>query len=171
MKYAGIGSRKSVKHHALTHAMIDIGRHLAKEGWTLRSGGSVGCDEAFEKGCDAANGKREIFLPWKHFNNHPSSMHKPSPEAFKMAAKFVPWWSELSDGDKKMHARNVHQVLGYTLNDPVDVVICWTPHGRDVGGTRTALMIARHHGIPVINLADVGIDHNWSELLEFMEAK
>lgn len=172
MKYAGIGARDAQKNQTLMFAMIEIGRQLAKEGWLLRSGGSPGCDTAFETGCDKVNGKKEIFLPWKHFNNNPSQMYVPSSAAYKVAARIVPWWSELSDGDKKMHARNVHQVLGYTLEDPVDVVICWTPKAKKVGGSRTALMLADQHGIPIINLADVGIDEGFGVALsQIVEVK
>ena len=37
--------------------------------------------------------------------------------------------------------------------DPVDAVTCWTPGGRVVGGTATAMRIAEAYGIPVINAA------------------
>jgi hypothetical protein len=39
----------------------------------------------------------------------------------------------------------------------VKFVLCWTPGGKDVGGTAQALRIARHYDIYVCNLgADDG---------------
>ena len=48
-------------------------------------------------------------------------------------------------------ARNTYQVLGLDLMSPVDFVICWTPLGRDDGGTGQAIRIANAHNIPVYN--------------------
>ena len=39
--------------------------------------------------------------------------------------------------------------------DPVDAVICRTEGGVVAGGTGMAIRIARHHEIPVFNLAEI----------------
>ncbi len=84
---------------------------------------------------------------------------QPTPAAYELAATFHPAWSRLPRAVRALHARNAHQVLGADLASPARFVLCWTPdgsldgRGRRVGGTGQALRIARHHGIPVFNIA------------------
>jgi hypothetical protein len=73
-------------------------------------------------------------------------------ETERIASEVHPAWDKCNDWARGMHSRNCHQILGYDLQSPVDAVICWTPNGAVVGGTRTALMIAMREGIPVFNL-------------------
>ena len=58
MHYAGIGNRKTPQ--ACLEFMTKIGRVCAKKSLTLRSGGAVGADQAFERGCDLESGQKEI---------------------------------------------------------------------------------------------------------------
>jgi hypothetical protein len=150
--YAGIGSRKTpgdvlqliellATHLSLTH--------------TLRSGHAEGADLAFEYAATA--GQAEIFLPWPSFGAKDPIMgevfDRPRPQAFSMAQHLHPAWDACSQAARKLHARNVHQILGYDLEDPVAFVVCWTPDAREVGGTATAIKLARQIGIEVFNLA------------------
>ena len=151
MIYAGIGSRRSPLDTLAE--MKTIGKELAIRGWTLRSGGATGADSCFEQGCDEVKGSKEIFLPWKGFNNSTSQLFTPSQEALLMAEKIYPAWNNCSQGAKKLHARNCHQLLGIDLKTPADLVICWTPGGKEVGGTATAIKLARENGVRIINLA------------------
>lgn len=160
--YAGIGSRKTPK--PILEEMEQIGAILARNNFILRSGAADGADSAFEKGVDSVNGPKEIFLPWENFNGHLSGYHAPWKRAFEMAEEVIPWWDNLTEGTKKLHARNVHQILGLSLNEPVEFVVCWTPDGQTVGGTATAIKIARKNQIPVINLAT---NRRWSPLNAF----
>ncbi|NYZ25158.1 hypothetical protein HND93_36125, partial [Azospirillum sp. ROY-1-1-2] len=66
MHYAGIGSRETPP--AVLEVMAAVGERLAQLGWVLRSGGAVGADQAFERGCDRVGGRKEIFLPWPGFD-------------------------------------------------------------------------------------------------------
>ena len=66
-----------------------------------------------------------------------------------------------------MHQRNVHQILGLELNDPVDAVFTWCmldKEGKPMGGTATAYNLAVLRGIPVINLFNMGPDYVTSQL-------
>jgi hypothetical protein len=74
-----------------------------------------------------------------------------------------PRWDRCTDAARKLHARNAHQILGINLNDPVDFVVCWTPNGAEVGGTRTGIVIARNFGIPVWNLANERDRAEWAQ--------
>lgn len=96
-------------------------------------------------------GDKEIFLPWPGFNDSKVPFVEIPPEAFDIAEKIVPWWSNCSEGARKLHARNVMQVLGARLDDPVEMVVCWTEGGKEKGGTRTAIVLAQKHKIPVYN--------------------
>lgn len=165
MKYAGIGSRETP--HETLEIMCQIGKALADRDWLLRSGGAEGADEAFIMGCESdvidcigEGGECEIFLPWPSFQgwDHrgrtPWIYDEPTDEAFDMAAEYHPRWNYLRQGARKLHARNMHIVLGRGLGDPVDLVICWTPGAKVAGGTGQALRVALDLGIPIRNLAN-----------------
>jgi len=146
--YTGIGSRKTPQQ------VLDIFKYLAfwlaSKNYILRSGAAKGADTAFETGCRQANGMKEIYLPFKGFNNSKSSFIVQK-EAFKIAEKFHPFWYKLSDTSKKLHARNAHQILGKTLNENSLFVICWTDKGLGKGGTGQALRMADHYNIPIFD--------------------
>jgi hypothetical protein len=162
--WTGVGSRKVEELPKIYDRLEDIGYDLTKRGWVLRSGGADGSDEAFEFGWNRAwleadpatrsSKKCEIFLPWKGFNGHTSSLYTsaPHPEAVKLASVIHPKWKSLSPPVQKLHARNIHQVLGQNLDDPSKVVVCWTENGELEGGTRTAIVCAQMFNIPVVNL-------------------
>lgn len=149
--YTGIGSRKTPLPHLAE--MRTIAAELAQRGYVLRSGGADGADLAFEQGCDEVQGKKQIYLPWRNFNNNKSALYKIPVEAFHIAAKVHPAWSQLRGVVRRLHARNVLQVLGEDLQTPSKFVICWTLDGACVGGTATAIKLAQQHNIRVINLA------------------
>jgi hypothetical protein len=148
--YTGIGARDTPM--AGIKAMHDFGQALAQHGFILRSGAAGGADTAFESGCDIHQGKKEIYLPWPKFNNHPSSLYEISDKAMEIASEFHPNWNACSDGAKKMMARNVYQVTGLDLSTKSDFVICWTKDGKASGGTGQAIRMAEFLGIPVYNL-------------------
>jgi hypothetical protein len=150
--YAGIGSRETPD--PILKKMINIAKYLQNKGFILRSGGATGADTFFEKG---AGNLKEIFLPWDNFNgrrvdNEKFFLYKQ--EAKEIAAKFHPKWKELSTAARHFHSRNVHQILGRNLDDPVEMVICWTKGGKMVGGTAQALRIAKEYKIKIYNLAN-----------------
>ena len=147
MKYAGIGSRRTPPE--ILDTMEDLGRQLAVAGYVLRSGGAEGADSAFERGCDAVKGAKEIFLPWKGFNGRKECVFLPNEEAISLASQIHPAWSKCSPGAWKLHARNCQQVRGKNLDDPSDFIVCWSPGN---GGTEQALRLAKIHNIPVFNL-------------------
>lgn len=151
MFYTGIGSRKTPKN--ILASMEGIASSLAQDGYTLRSGAAEGADSAFEHGCDKFNGLKEIYLPWKEFNNSISDHYYISEQAIEIASKIHPNWDSLSQGAQKLHARNCYQILGKDLKTSSLFVVCWTKGGLAVGGTRTAIILAQEYNIPVFNLA------------------
>jgi hypothetical protein len=153
--YAGIGSRSTPPN--LLEWMIASARRLNSRGYTLRSGGAPGADAAFEKG---AGEEKEVFLAWDA-----------TPEALEMAATVHPAWDACSEYAQKLHARNCFQVLGVTLDSPVDFILCWTPDGaesktsRRTGGTGQAIRLANSLDIPIINMKNEGWAERVKEIL------
>lgn len=149
--YAGIGSRKGVPDSILQQ-ILDISKEFSKRGYMLRSGGALFSDQFFEIGCNLNQGKKQIFLPWKNYNNNKSPLYAMPDIAMEHAKRFHPKWNMLSDASKKLMARNSQIILGAKLDDPVDFVVCWTSEGKMIGGTAQALRICHSEHIPVFNL-------------------
>ena len=152
MIYTGIGSR-STPTDILT-GFVTLAKFYAEEGHTLRTGGAKGADSAFQSGCFMGGGELELYLPWPGFEGRKApTLESPQYEAYAIAAQFHPAWHRLSKGARRLHARNVHQILGRDVTNPVlsDLVVCWTPEGSGSGGTGQALRMAHHYGIKVID--------------------
>jgi hypothetical protein len=156
--YSGIGSRETPSD--ILSLMVDIGKFLARKGYILRSGGANGADKAFEQGCDLVRGEKEIYLPWKGFNDNSSELYLKSKtlkeikdKAFELASQYHPAWDQLNYGAQCLMARNGMQVLGQDLNTPVEFVICWNLGGFTHGGTSQALRIALDRKIPIFMLS------------------
>lgn len=148
--YAGIGSRETPPN--ILQTMVEIGKGLAERGWILRSGGAKGADSAFEQGCDLARGDKQIFLPFPNYNNNKSSLVHIPDAAFNLIDAT---WKDVrtrSNYVRQMFARNCQQILGPDLSEFSTLVVCWTPNGKNIGGTGRALQIAESVGIPVVNL-------------------
>lgn len=167
--YAGIGSRKTPVH--ILQLMKETASKLETRGWTLRSGGAGGADDAFESGCSV----KEIYTPWNGFNDRPL-LYKIPNRAYKLAAEAHPNWEALTRGAKTLMARNVMQVLGKDLNEPSSFVLCWTGDGcvthatrsYKTGGTGQAITIASNAGIRVFNLS---IQEHYEFFKGFVESK
>lgn len=161
--YAGIGSRETPTD--VLELMQDVAQFLASKGFTLRSGGAGGADSAFEEGCDKAEGSKEIYLPWKGFNNNKSTLCTVSNSALKLAEHFHPAWNRCSQGAQKLHARNLYQILGKDLNDKVDFVVCYTVGGLGGGGTGQAIRVAKYYNSPVYDLGKNEVRKNIFNLI------
>jgi hypothetical protein len=132
---------------------------------------SPGADQAFYAGAAAAGGRVELYLPWPGFQaqvraaggrRRVLAMPRPSPAAYRLAARFHPRWALLTSTQRALLARDAHEVLGADLASPVRLVVCWTAGGSLDGqgvyadGTGQTLRIAHAFRIPVLNLARPG---------------
>lgn len=155
--YTGVGSRETPSD--ILAIMRELGEALVRAGWVLRSGGSRGADTAFEQGADigkpagSAPAHKQVFIPWEGFNDSTSPLVGAMPAAREIAARVHPAWRRLAPSAQKLHARNVHQVLGPNLDTPSAFLIAWTEGAKQVGGTRTALVLAEENEVPIFNLA------------------
>ena len=155
LAYAGIGSRETPDE--VLRQMTVMAEWLARQGWHLHSGGARGADTAF---ADGAPGARTIHLPWPGYEGHAGpDCHIPSGDIYQrcitLASDHHPAWHRCSRGARSLHARNVSILLGRHLSTPVNAVICWTRDGKVLGGTGMGIRIARHFGIPVLNLGNL----------------
>lgn len=169
--YTGIGSRETPAE--ILALMTKVGQKLASEGWCLRSGGANGADTAFEDGwwanrmtkdaCYTSN-DYECYIPWSGFNGHTLVSHdakcinptgKFASQAEQVAERMHPNWAACSPAARKLHTRNVFQIMGKDLNTPSKFVIAYAKtnkQGVPQGGTATAMALASKMEIPVFNL-------------------
>lgn len=159
--YAGIGSRETPPE--VCQMLTRVGSALASRGFTLRSGGAPGADQAFEAGAVAAAGATEIYIPragWRgsHSDLNPDRIEPEIwREAERIAARFHPDWSLVrSPHARALLTRDTFQVLGPDLRSPSRFVIAWTQDGLASGGTGQAMRIAEAEGIPVLNVQNEG---------------
>lgn len=152
LAYAGIGSRETPDD--VLRQMTVMSGWLARRGWHLHSGGARGADTAYASGAPDA---RTLHLPWPGYEGHAGDdCHVPAGDVFHrciaLASDHHPAWQRCSRGARSLHARNVSILLGPDLATPVNAVVCWTRDGKVLGGTGMGIRIARHFGIPVLNL-------------------
>jgi hypothetical protein len=138
--YTGIGSRSTPGNEQAV--LTNIASFLEYAGFVLRSGGAEGADKAFEAG--VSQSKNVLILRPKHS----------TPEAEEIASQIHPMWSACNKYARQLHGRNVQLVLGENLDSPSEFVVAWTFDGKDKGGTRTGLVLAKQRGIPAFNLAN-----------------
>lgn len=154
--YTGIGSRETPIH--ILNLMTAIAISLCSLGYILRSGGAEGADTAFEAG---AGLEKEIYIPWNNFNGRSyngitvpyKAPYEIEQQANLLVNRIHPAPELLSAGARKLHARNMYQVLGRELNDPSQFTVCYTEPTYRKGGTRTAVILSMENNIPVWNLA------------------
>ena len=92
-------------------------------------------------------------------------------ETERIASEVHPAWDRCNEWARGMHSRNCHQILGYDLQSPVDAVICWTPDGKIVGGTATALKLSMKYDIPVFNLGVPDKESVLNDIKNFLESR
>lgn len=187
--YTGIGSRETPKD--IMQLMSKLAYKLASEGYVLRSGAAQGADSAFEDGCrewdnETSDGftaptLAQIYIPWDSFaerEEYYKDWYKvldrmPNKDkAYEIASQTHPAWAKCSRGAKALHARNVYQVLGSSLDSPSQFLVCWAktyPNGRPKGGTSTAWNLAEKVG--VTHLFNLYKDEDRKRIEKFLEVK
>lgn len=161
--YAGVGSRDTPD--GVLELMRRFGKAAGEAGWTLRSGGAEGADSAFEFGCDQAEGRKRIFYATEgdiEESGNPNGHHGVAahPEHLRTVDQYHPKPSLLSGYVQRLMARNSAQVLGFNLDRPANLLVCWTPDGatswehtsKSTGGSGQTIRIACDYGLVVSNL-------------------
>lgn len=161
--YAGVGSRNTPM--PIQRMMRAIASKLYDEGWTLRTGGARGADDAFMGGAqwnrrdiiraddmlDLIDLNRDVYMKaWKDFQE----VH-PNPAACK------------KQDIQHLQMRNGLILLGWEYDEPCKFVICWTPNAQVIGGTGQTIRLANKYGIPVFNLAN---PEHYNRILHWLNA-
>lgn len=154
-----------------------------ENGYTLRSGGAVGADSAIN-GFDNV----QIFIPWNGYND---IYHNPSlgrivfdrlPNSHitrRIIAQYHDNPGKLSPAAWKLHQRNVYQIFGpcdlandTNANLSKHVYYCAPSDSLDIplGGTRTAILIARQLDIPTTNIYNM-TEGEFQEVLLWVEGE
>ena len=124
----------------------------------------------------------EIYLPWKDFNSRNSNDYgyytlpfmSNRFQAEDVAKEIHPkWkleerikkgeveqpknWKPMSQGAKKLHTRNIYQVLGKDLATPSRFILCYGESEKKgsvipKGGTRSACVLGQQHNVEIFNL-------------------
>lgn len=156
MQYITIVGSRNVPRNIYLQ-LRDYGKEYALKSWILRSGGAEGCDSAGEEGFDMVAGTKEIYLAWKK-ENKKEGIVAPKLSNWDKAIEILKetldssHFNNLNPVHLKLHGRNVYQILGQDLNTPSNLMICYTLNGEAVGGTKTAILLAQKHNVPIINL-------------------
>lgn len=146
--YAGIGSRQTPP--TVLKQMTQWAVVLRNSRLKLRSGGAAGADSAFYEGAGADS---EIFVPWPGYNGFSyGHIGNNFQRALDIAQEHHPAWHRCTEGARKLHARNVHIILGRNLDAPVRFVICYTPGGLGTGGTGLGIRLAKAYNVPVYDV-------------------
>jgi len=187
-RFTIIGSRSAPTAHC--EALIDIGVELMQLGGEGSSGGADGPDNSFtmalqdivrDTGMDGGLFGR-IYLPWNGYNglkhgdmegavvlvNDPVTVELAKTMASIARGSFY----GLTEGGIALHTRNAFPILGEDLRTHTDVVIIsanTNSRGKVVGGTATAVNIARAIGKPVINLQDPYGFQKVTKLIEYVK--
>ncbi|UTC25424.1 hypothetical protein P7_234 [Pectobacterium phage vB_PcaM_P7_Pc] len=178
--YSGIGSRETPQE--IISIVEDAAFRLARIGFVLRSGKAAGADAAFQRGAQkyhaAASGRSpssvaEIYIPWKGFKGGDGlidlyditldTIDRQFPENADMRWDWVKevhgGWERLSQGARKLHERNIHQLFGHDLGNAylnqskfVLYYALETKKGDPKGGTATCVNLAKKQGIRTLNL-------------------
>lgn len=165
MRIAAIGSRKITPEQY--DLFYKIGRYLSSQGYFISSGNANGTDQSFADGVNSSNPKNLLlYLPWATYNQ--DSIHcenkilkEPKIQWFDLTAPFHPGWKNLSQGVKRLMARN------YGIIYKADKVIALLNHNKSGGGgTGQGVRIANHLKIPVLDLNG----KSYEEIIQFIES-
>lgn len=194
--FAGVGARPWSEDKpdgsppGILRMLEEASAGLARAGFGLRSGGAAGADAACEAGVRSVNGAMQIFLPQERFQGRrhdgASFLHITDPVLMDEAHRFTrllhPSGGRLSGFARDAMDRNAFQTYGPALTtswspdgagDPLArsaFMLIYTNQGREIGGSGHAMRLAKHVGMPIINLGLEGWRKNPGAVLEAAEA-
>lgn len=155
--YAGIGSRRLSNREK--ELCFDIGVYLAEKGWALQTGAAFGADQAFAEGALTGGGSVLLCLPWLEYEldwvnkaiargAKTVTLNNTHKEALD-SVKTHPAYDKLSQGAKRLHARN------YLIVQNTKMVLAYPKRtlGGHAGGTGQGIRIASAMGIKLFDLS------------------
>ena len=169
--YAVTGNRDMPEH--LIAKMVELVKKLEGLGYTLRTGGLEGVEEAVENAATIET-KKEVILPFRDFNQKKSKFTYVSDRAHAVAKMFFPSYDTIKKGAQLFLAKNARLVMGNNMTSPALFLLCWTEDGVEAARDRTMrtgftghpIAIASTIGIPVFNLGNPSAEQRLSLYLE-----
>lgn len=163
--YAGIGCVNTPDD--VQDMLAEIAEDLEQLNFVLRTGGSLGADEAFMDGV-IEDSNIELFLPYQGYNDYESKYHKPNAGSYEAAFLNHPSWSECSTEQRKLHGRTSFIVLGHDLRTPSEFILCWTKGGKGNNYVNQAIRVADNNLIPVFDFG-AGMDATYGMFEEYLD--
>lgn len=164
-RVACIGSRQIANWER--DLFFNIGKFIVSGGDYISTGNAKGSDQVFASGGNEINPKNVlIYLPWKNYETYTLNkdnrvLYEPKDEWFDLTAPFHPGWQNLSQGVKRLMARN------YGILNRADKCIARLNHEKsNGGGTGQGVRIANSLNIPVLDLND----KSFNEIITFLES-
>lgn len=173
-----VGSRQTPPE--VLDNMRKIAKFCCSKGIIVRSGKAGGADASALKGCeeyylennivalDLLTRPPEMYIPWKGFGEDSMTKYFDCVQGSNVGAGLIaesthPNWEACSQGAKKLHTRNICQILGKDLDTPSDLVLyyCKEVGGKPTGGTATAVNLGLKVGCKTINM----LHEDWREHL------
>lgn len=147
-------------------------RRLNQMGFTARTGGFEGVEEAVEK----TSAKKEVHLPWKGFNDKESKFTWTKERATSVARMFQPGFDALKKPVQTFLAKNARLILGDSVASPALFLIVWTEDGCNTIKRRNAqtgfaghpIAIASALGIPIYNFQNPEDERRLNEYLDHL---
>lgn len=148
-----VGSRKAP--FSIRQEAMELGKAFSDLGYKARSGGALGMDTywLYQYDPELATVYRHDDKPYDARTVNTTRLDA-FDEAIDIINRVVPHIACMDDTARLLHYRNAFQVLGDDLRSPSDYLIYWSPMKNDVpvGGTKTAVLLAKRVGIPVLHL-------------------
>lgn len=118
--------------------------------------------------------RKELYLPWKNFNEQNSSFSYSTTQSMDIVKKFFPAFDKIKDSAKAFLSRGVRMILGQNLKSNTSLVIVWTEDGVEDSLHKTAqtgfsgfpMGIAFSMYIPVINLQNANCVERVKKIVE-----
>jgi hypothetical protein len=106
--------------------------------------------------------KKELYLPWRDFNNLQSKFTWTDDKALEICSIFSPTFKDIKDSVKKIIATSVRVILGNTLKSRVTFFITYSEDGCEsvknksfkTGNVGLPIALASTIKIPVFNLGN-----------------
>lgn len=155
-----IASNKGIPSNVIEE-FKSIVPELDKSGFIMRVSA---LDETIDNHVRDMTENKELYLPWRGFNNIEQGNTYTSPETKAIAKLFQPGYDGLSNAIQMIVAKNVRLALGNDNKSPANFILVWSEDGAETLATKTSatgnvghlIAVASAAHIPVYNLGKPG---------------
>lgn len=169
----GVVSNIKAPPHAINSAK-EIADFLSDKNFVLRTGGgNTDIENLFE----ASTPHKELYLPWKNFNEKDSKIVRYSDHIREIAQWQQPSYESLVPFKQSFINRNIAVVLGKEGTSPLRFLICWSQDGIEHPAHRTSatgfigicITVAGLIKVPIFNLHNTDVVHRVRSYIEGLD--